>query len=805
MCRLLICGRRKVKLFFLIFTLLFLILPSCRYTKHLSKNEYVLTKNTVKVEDYKDTKFDDLIDLVRPIPNKKFMGIFPIKVSLWASHQPKIDTITGKIKDTKTKQWLRKIGEAPVLLDTNDMRRSIMQINLAMFKRGYFDVTTRAEIQYARKQKAKVHYFVTPSQPYYIREVNYLIDIQEYRRLIITDTVHALVKKGMVYSEEALVAERARIVNKIREQGYFYANPEIVTFHVDTNNARQNLLSQKYPSLSLTVKISFDELQDKSLEPKFKNRYRFSNALIYTNYDLNFDKSIYLDTIPYLDFRNKSDSTLYEFVTIKKFKKRTKKLKLVKDYNSRTIAGAIWMKRGDMYTQTAFERTFKKFRDLNNFTIINITYKEDEALWDSINKIGALNTIIRLTRAKQHNFEADFDIRTDRTGLSFAYTNKNIFRGAEFLRVSAFGNVYYYKWLNSLIKKTPLDAFSIYGEIGGDVSFIFPRLLLFPKYKEIHYYSYSTELIFSTSYAQFLSRLNMQVAYLYKWSPTQTLVHSLSPVSIATIDSRSSRNNDVIAGYPVNYQRKFDKFFLPSARYNLAYKMPEKNGNIFKVNLSLESVGLLLYSINSMSAKKETWKIFNDFNYGIYEKFDINLTYTKIINRDHSFASRFVFGMAIPLKKGAIVPFERSFLVGGANSMRGWPFRQLGPGGFTSNEYIERVGDMRMEFNLEYRGTIYKAFKIGVFTDMGNVWLLSKFEDMPNAEFDFNKFYKQIAICVGLGLHLDFKFFIVRLDYGLPIYDPSKPVGEYWINKNWVTHKWWYGAQGVQIGIGYAF
>jgi outer membrane protein assembly factor BamA len=133
----------------------------------------------------------------------------------------------------------------------------------------------------------------------------------------------------------------------------------------------------------------------------------------------------------------------------------------------------------------------------------------------------------------------------------------------------------------------------------------------------------------------------------------------------------------------------------------------------------------------------------------------------------------------------------------------------LGPGGYNdgynTDKIIERVGDMKLELNLEYRGTIYKIFTYAVFSDIGNVWLLSKYDEMPNADFNFKTFYKQIAACVGVGLRLDFNFFIIRLDYGLSIYDPSKPVGNYWINKNWFANKWWNGVQRIQFGIGYAF
>ncbi|MCL2247408.1 MAG: BamA/TamA family outer membrane protein, partial [Lentimicrobiaceae bacterium] len=757
-------------------------------------------------------QFDDLFYLLRPIPNKKFMEIFPIKASIWVNHQPKFDSITGITKDSKSNKRLREKGEPPVLIDTNDMQRSMKQIQLAMFQRGYFDATARVEVNYLKKQKAKVNYFVTPNQPYYIRNVEYQVEIPEYKRIVITDTVNSLIKKGMIYKEETFVAERNRIVNKLRDQGYFYANTSMVTFLIDSLNAFQHLNAQGNPTVELAIKISFDDQNDETLIYKSRNRYKFNNVLIYTNYDLNFDKNIHLDTVSYYDFRSKSDSTLYQFVTIKKLKKRTHKLKLVKDYNSRTIAGAVWMKKGDFYSQVAYDRTSKKLRDLRNFSIINITYNEEGALLDSVKKTGVLNTTLHLTRAKQESLGADFDLRTDRTTLQLSYTNKNIFRGAEFLNIRGYGSVYYYKWFNDLISKTQTSVNSIYGEVGGSVSLEFPRLLMLPKYQNIKLWGYSTEIKFSCNYSQYHSRLAMQAAYTYKWSPTRYLTHTVSPIEISTLNTRNESNDSSIEKYPKSYQHKFQKFFLPSARYTLTYGPNRHKLHQLSVNFSFENVGLLLYGVNKAINSDKTWQIFKEFNYGTYEKFDLNLVYTRFINANNSFAARLMFGMAIPFQKGTVIPFERSFFVGGASSMRGWTFRQLGPGGYCTNEdrekYVERVGDMRIELNLEYRGTIYKAFKFGVFSDIGNVWLLSKYEGMPNAEFNFSTFYKQIAACVGLGLRLDFSFFLIRLDYGLPIYDPSKPVGNYWISKSWVAdkeNKWWKGAQGIQFAINYAF
>jgi len=812
MCRLLICDRLKTEKCYALLALV-LFFSSCNYTKHLTHDEHALVRNTVKVDGVKGakaTQFDDLIYLVRPIPTKKFMEVFPVKASLWAYHQPKYDSITGKTRDSKFNRWCRKNGTAPVLLDSLEMQRSMMQIDLAMFKLGYFDASTKTEVQFLKKQKAKVNYWVTPNLQYFIRSINYQIDIPEYKRIVITDTVNSLLKTGKSYNEEDLVAERNRMISKIRNQGFYYATPEMVTFLIDTNNAFGYLNAQNNPTVAITIKVSFDDLLDESLITKSKNRYRFNNVLVYTNYDLNFDKSVNLETIPYLDFRNKSDSTLYEFVTTKKIKKSAARTKLIKDYKSRTIAGAVWMKKGDLFSQTAYERTYKKLQDLRNFTIININYHEDETLWDSINKTGVLNTTLRLTRAKQNTVETKFETRTDRTTLQAAYINKNIFRGAEYLTISGQSSIYYYEWFNSLIKKVTTADYLFYGEGGGAVSFQFPRLLMLPKYQNINFWDYSTEIKFLCNYTQKYSRLNLQLSYIYRWSPTRFLTHSISPIEVSTLDTRNSRDNYAISKYPIDYQRKFDKFFLPSAKYTLSFRKPGKDD--MRVNFSFETVGLLLYSVNTLVNKNNIWTIFNGFNYGTYEKFDLNVTHKKNINKNNSFATRFIFGMAVPFRKGAVIPFERSFFVGGSNSMRGWTFRQLGPGGYHNyaeedDFNIERVGDMKIELNLEYRGTIYKAFKFGIFSDIGNVWLLSKYEDMPDAEFRFQTFYKQIAACVGAGLHLDFGFFLIRLDYGIPLYDPSKPVGNYWINKSWVNKemKLWKGTEGIQFGINYAF
>jgi outer membrane protein assembly factor BamA len=190
----------------------------------------------------------------------------------------------------------------------------------------------------------------------------------------------------------------------------------------------------------------------------------------------------------------------------------------------------------------------------------------------------------------------------------------------------------------------------------------------------------------------------------------------------------------------------------------------------------------------------------------VFEKFEFTWNYTHTFNKNNSFATRFTAGAIIPLDKESYVPYEKGFFMGTSNSMRGWGYRGLGPGSYEHRLDSIYTGDIKLEWNLEYRGTIYGSFKYGVFSDVGNIWLARASDDMPGAEFSFKRFYTELAVDVGVGLRLDFDFLVVRVDYALPIYDPQRTSQGRWMNKSWFSgahrFKW---NNGLKIAIGYAF
>ena len=815
-----------------LFSFLFLILifSSCKSTKVLKENEYMLTKNSVNVVDVSGTRFDDLVYLVRPETNKKFMGIFNIKTACYAAGQPKRNEKTGEEKDTKFRSWLReKRGEKPVSLDSAQIQYSMEQIGISMRKSGYFDAKTSAEVLFhgRDKKKARVNYSVTAYTPSFIREIRYDIEIPEFRKIILLDSANCLFKTGDQYDETVLANERNRITNLIRNRGYFHFSREFISIEVDTMKMHQYPDAKGRPTLALTIKGNTNRYRHEDAKKNLDCRYIYNNVYIYTNYDLEMEGNAAVDTVRFRSYRNKRDSTSYYFITPKVDKNRfDRKHQLVKDFKYRTLTDMIYTKKGWTFSSDGYNRSYKRLSDLNNnFSIINIEYIENRGLRDTLLKKGELDVRYKLTRTKLHSLAGELSARSDRANLSFTYSNKNIFRGAEKLSVNMYGGVVYQNAINKGKKEKAKerenpnknDVRDVFGNIGGTVTLDFPRLFIFKQTQKIEALKYSTSVSFGANYSWQYNRFMMNTGITYNWSPNYQMNHSFTPLMISTIDI-STKTRNSIQNYPESFKGRFTKDIIFGFKYGLHYLVPtDKNRHILQLKLDLESSGLMPYSANKINNAikgiDKTWLIMN-YNYTTYEKGEFTLRYTYTLNKNSAIATRFNMGVAASFDKEKHIPFEGSFYLGGANSMRGWGVRTLGPGAYSPYNQgkkidFERVGDIKLEMNLEYRGTIFKAFKYGIFADMGNIWLLRQYDDMPNATFQWNEFYKQIALAVGAGLRLDFKFFLIRIDYGVPIYNPSMPKAKgYWINEGWGNNKdgqklsW---VSGFQFAIGHAF
>lgn len=778
-----------------------LAFAACHPTRCLKEGEYMLKKNVVKVTDRKGDEFADLQYLVRPTPNKKFMDVFPIKTSIYANHQPKYDPVADTIvKDTRFNRWMRSRGEAPVLLDTDKVSYSVEQLKIAMSKMGYFNAEVSSSVKYERKKKATVFYSVVANEPYFIDHLEYKIGIPEYRRIILDDTASAHIRVGMQYNADSLLAEKDRIITSVRDEGYFYVPNNMVYFVVDT---MQTDSVSRRPRLSIEVHVNLSRVTNPSTLAKYNCKYEYNNVYVYSNYN-PANVGMPMDTMRFV--RGKNDKTRYYFITPKALGKTKRDGRYVphRDYRYRTLTDMMYTKRGEHYTQSASVRSHKRLNDLKNFNYINIEYQDVGTSQDSVLQTGYLNTVYKLSRSKVHALAAEVDVRSDKANLSLTYSNRNIFRGAETFNFNVYGG------LDILFRRRESGRWVMYtenSEVGGELSIDFPRLLIFRKTQKIESLRYSTSLKLGAHWQRstLYERLILNTGITYAWTPSLKFSHSISPIDISIVNIKKFEGfDDVIKKYSLAFQEKYKENVLLSFRYIFHYTHPSKNTrNVLTVHLKFESSGMVITGVNALfkmpKASDGKWK-FCGMNYANYQLLDFDLRYSHTINSKNKVAMRLNFGVGVPLFNSEVLPFEKSFYLGGANSMRAWQFRTLGPGSYyTDGKRAERSGDIKLEMNVEYRGTIYKFIKYGIFVDAGNIWLMKKEESMQNAEFRFNRFYKEIALAAGVGIRLDFNFFILRVDLALPLYDPNDVPGARWMTKD--DWKKLY----IPFAIGYAF
>lgn len=783
---------------FLILIAIVGILASCNSTKVLTDNQYMLVKNTVTMTDVKGEDFDDMVSYVLPLPNNKFMGIFNAKTGLYANNQPKIDKKTGQLKDTKFRKWLREsVGEPPVLLDSIMITNSEVKLKTAMKKMGYFHAEVTSEVVFPKPKKAQVNYYIKANEPYYVRRVNTEIPIYDFRKIFVLNARDAKVKRNMRYNEDLISEEINRMATLLRNEGYYNVTSSLFYCEVDTIESNKYRDEAGHKTLVLTFVMDTAGVEDFD---KYLYKYYFENVSIYTNYNIADPASVAYDSTTFFAYRSEHDSTAYMFLTPKVKDRYTKNGKLKRDYKYRTITDRIYSKRGTMYSENLYSLSKKGLNDLNNFSTVDIVFKEDEKLRDTVNKIGYLNSEYKLVRQRVHSIGGQVDVRSDKTGLSFTYGNKNIFKGAENFTFNIYGSYFYYSKINR------------YPEFGASVTIDFPRLFLFKHLQKRDALKYTTTLKLGGNYSGLYRRWMFNVSYSYSWAPNSYIGHMVMPIELQTINTDDHRSRLFMDYYTESYQRRFDKFFLLSLKYNFTYVVPfkqHKPKHKMRFTLAYESSGMLLASLNELFSHNRRWQM-GSYKYTTYQGLEFTMNYSYTLNENNSFAVRANAGVKLPIGSSSIIPYEIGYFLGGSNSMRGFQFRGVGPGSFQNPNKAEYTGDVKLEFNFEYRGTIYKAFKYGVFVDAGNVWLSQKYEGMDDAVFSFNRFYKELALCAGVGLRLDFNFFIIRLDYAVPFYDPRcKEIGP-WINSRWTegatrTDKAWYWAQGFKFAIGHAF
>ena len=793
-----------------IYTLLLFVVvvfaTGCNVTRSLPEDSYLVSQVRIESDrsvprNQRITQEKDGIDTyVRQSPNKRLFG-FDFFVWVYQKANPEKDNWWNNVK--------RKIGEEPVLLNDQLTEKSVHNLKTYLDKSGYFNSEVRVLVDTTRrKQRAEIKYILKQGVATRIADISYEFRDSSLRQIILTDTTHSLLHRGEILNIVTLDEERTRIAKYLNNRGYFDFSANNITYEIDTTRGKNlaDVLMIVRPTLEGYDQRGVAIWEDNAI-------YRIRKINVYPTYDPM------LRSTSGFKANAEIDSTSYYGLEIIRDKNFTPQLR------NAVLRRTIPLYPSYVYNAEQVERTYSELMSLGFFRNAKISFEHVPSQSshfvtfmgaDSNNNMQVHNTKeeyldcnIYCTPALKQNLKLEVEASTTSTfyGLSttVGYANSNAFRGAEAFDIAArFG--FEYMYAPDAKKRSAL-------ELGVTTGLSFPRFLLPFRVTTGDNISQSRtrlELSFDYQNRPYYRRNLSSARWAYSWKHAQNSSFVVRPIDINWIDVKSVDEAflaDIDNRYlRTSFESQLNAGLSFSYTYNNQHLDLSRNTTFLRANV--ETSGNLIQGLESLFSQHAEGKNYYEIlgiRYSQYVRAEINASHR--INLGHSMvlAGRLFGGVGVTYgnSNGFSIPFDRMFYCGGANSMRGWVPRTLGPGNnpeVNSSEYPAQVGDVRLEANLEFRFPIWWLLHGAVFFDAGNVWYLRDTEDSnPEDIFHFNSFYKQLGFNTGVGLRLDIKFAVLRLDLGMQLHNPGRPEGERWI------HNLRWSNMALNFGVGYPF
>lgn len=775
----------------------------CNVTRSLPEGEYLLSRvafepdRSVPREERITADRDNIEGYVRQSPNKRIFGIdFYV---WWYQH-------ANPEKDNWWNNFKRKIGEEPVLLDSTLTAKSIQNLTTYLQTKGYFSSTVRCDVDTTRrKRRAELTYVITQGPPTRIRSIEYEFRDNSLRSIVLSDSARSLLSEGNVLDITRLDAERERIASYLNNRGYFDFTVNNISYQVDTlgHNHEADVTVIIRPTLIGYNERGVPQWEDNAI-------YRISRINVYPTYD------------PMLRSTNGFSSTARIDTTY------YHGLNIIRDLNSTpqlrngVLRRTISLYPNYIYNSERIEHTYNELMQLNFFrnAKINFAYAEGEDTFVTFlsgeggdelidTRERYLDCNIYCTPALKQSMKVEVEASTTSTfyglGVTLGYSNKNVFRGAE---VFDFSLRYGFEYMYARdVKKRSAQ------EVGLVAGLSFPRFLapfhLSPG-ANISQPRTRLELSFDYQDRPYYRRSISSLRWAYSWKQGERSTFVLRPVDINWIDVKSVDEtflSDIDNRYlRTSFESQLNAGLSASYVYNTQRSDLDRDFTVVRANI--ETAGNLLQGIESLFSHHVAGKNYYEIlgvRYSQYLRADVSASHTIDLGHKMALAGRIFGGVGVTYgnSKGRSIPFDRMFYCGGANSMRGWVPRTLGPGNKAEVDdavYPSQVGDVRLEANLEFRFPIWWIFHGAVFCDVGNVWYLRDTEDSnPEEVFHFDSFYRQLGFNTGLGLRIDATFVILRFDLGLQLHNPGRPENQRWIH----NLKW--SNMALNFGVGYPF
>lgn len=732
-------------------TLLAILATGCSTTSNLPEGEVLYTG--IKEIKYLDDRTDDNSAIAKEeveaalacAPNGSLLGSSslrsPFQFKLW---------IYNAYTNSKSKfgKWmLNTFGSEPVLMsNVNPEVRALVAKNV-LKAYGYFgaNVTSR-DVKTSNPKTAKLAYDVTMGELYRIDTLQYLNFPSSMDSIVNVARNTSTIKTGDGFSISTLDAERTRLSNLLRNNGFYYYRSDYGSFVAD--------------SISKPGKVEV-HLQPVEGLPE------------------NAQKQWYLGKLR-IDLRKSigeplTDSIDHRFLSVH-FNGKKPPIKL------RTILRDMSLRPRQLFSQNKYSESVSQINSLGLFSMTNFSFipRDTTAACDTLDMV--LNCVF--DKPYDGSIEANYSIKSnDLTGpgLVLGLTKRNAFRGGEKLSLNIKGS---YEWQTRKGVTSNSDVKINSYEYGVDLDLEYPRLETpFGLFQRHRFYKSPTTK-FSLAYdvqnrARLFNMRTFTAAATYKFRTSANSVHELSPLMIdyTHFNSKSEEFMTLLLKNP-SLTLSMADLFIPKIKYTYTYSSPSTYRNPIVWETTLTEAGNIIslgYAATGQKFNEKGKKMFGDA-FAQFFKINTSLRKTWTLTPKSQLVGRIEGGVLWSYGNSETSPYSEQFYVGGANSIRAFTVRSIGPGSYTSDDseysFLYQVGDMKLLANLEYRFNIYGSLYGATFLDAGNVWMIKDDEYLQGSKFTFNKFFDQIATGTGLGLRYDLDFFVLRFDVGIGIHVP---------------------------------
>jgi hypothetical protein len=777
---------RAKSLFYVLISLLFF---SCNTLKYVPEDRQLLTGTSIELKDEKLPK-KELKNYLRQQPNSRFWGLFRINLGLY--------NISGQDTSKWINRSLRKIGEAPVIYEELLTQRSAMALERYLFSKGYFDSEVETRTM-SKGRKIKTIYSIRPNQAYRINSYTAEVDPRDPFHMLIYDALpQSAVQIGDKFDTNLLDEERSRLVSWARNYGYFAVNKDHFSFEADSS------LNKNLVDLRLIIKPYLQRSREGVSQYVPHKQYRIHRVY----FMLDVPSSVYLRNLGVQGTSNffmalsDYDSIPYENYAVVYRDKPFIKPKVLVDN--------CMINPGDYYDARAVNRTYARFNSMQNMKYVNIRFEEITAQDSSSGGEAQLDCYVVLTPGKNNIISMDVEGTNTAGDLGVAgtltYSHLNLLRGGETFSTSLRGA---YEALSSSFQND-------YTEFGGEIGLQFPDFKI-PFLSSDFRKRVDANTNFKISYdnlsrPEFL-RTVASSAVEYVWR-NQRLRQNLSLLDLAyvympRVDSVFKATYLTDNSY---LKYSYEDHFILRTQYGILYSSVPfgvSNRTFFTIRANIESAGNVLrlaYSLLEAEKGENQAYTIGKIPFSQYLKGEFEYARSVVLNSRNRFAYRAGLGVAYPYGNSKVLPFEKRYFSGGANSVRGWSVRTLGPGTYKNSlntiDFMNQSGDLKLDINAELRSKLFWVLEGGLFVDVGNIWTLRNYDNQPGGRFQFDEFYKQLACSAGLGLRFDFNFFLVRVDAGIKVFDPSGlTVDDRWRIKH--IDRW--DDFALHLAIGYPF